>query len=207
MVALTINFLAVTTSFALSSRDIREQHHLGANVFWHPSSLVVPSAKGVNVSIYVSPKLALDVEYSSATLGFKFIGVEVADVNEQKVAVQIRRFFGNSFNMIFGGGHRTTETKVIDNWIDPILGTKSKTLSKMEATYVKLGMANQWQFGTRYTFMVDWFALEIPVDAYVTESAADSVKAEYKDDVRHTESLLRYLPSGGVLKFQVGVLF
>jgi len=206
-ILLLVNLIVAPSAFAVSSQEMRSQHSLGGNVFWHPTSLVIPSAKGANISLYASSKWAFDVEFSSATLGFKFIGIEVADVNERKLALQARRFVGNSFNMIFGVGHRTTETTVPDNWIDFALGSKSKTLSKMEATYIKLGLANQWQFGSRYTFMVDWINLEIPVDAYVTESAADSVKAEYKDDVTEAESLLRYLPSGGAIKLQVGVLF
>jgi len=199
--------LISSVALAQTSQEIRQQHSIGANVFWHPTSLVIPSAKGANVSLYPGGKWVFDVEYSSATLGFKFIGLEVADVNEWKLLLQARRFYGNSFNMIYGVGRRTTEVTVIDSWVDIVLKEKSKTLSRIDDTIVKIGVANQWQFGSRYTFMVDWFNLEVPVNTKVSESAANSVSDEYKYDVDHIESVLKYLPSGGVLKFQVGILF
>jgi len=204
---LVVTGCSASSVYAASSQDIRSQHHLGANVFWQPTSLVIPSAKGANVSFYAAGNWAFDAEFSSATLGFKFVGLDVADVNERKLTLQARRFIGNSFNMIFGAGHRTTETTVIDSWVDVVLSQKSKTLSRMDATFVKFGLANQWQFNQRYTFMVDWVDLEIPISAAVTESAADSVYPQYKADVEHIESVLKFLPSGGTFKMQIGILF
>lgn len=209
LVSLTLLAAALSTGNAMASgSSMRAEHRLGANVYWHMGAAPIPSAKGFNASFYASPKWALGVDYSSATLGFKFFGVDVAAVHETKAAIEARRFVGNSFNMQFGFGHRTTQGRVPKDWIDVAIGETSETVSEMKANYVSFGIGNQWQFGSRYTFAVDWFKLEVPVWAEVTQSASRYAKDDAtKSDIEETESILRWYPSGGTLKFQIGLLF
>lgn len=205
---LLLGSLLSTSVFAESSREIRGQHKLGANVFWHPMSVPIASAKGVTVSYYLGRKGSLDFEYSSATYTFSYFGVDWGEVAETKVGLQLRRFIGNSFNMKIGAGHRTTEARVPSDWLNLAIGEHDKTVSQWDATYITVGMGNQWQFNRRYTFVLDWFVLDIPVSADVTQSVSQYANSQNdKDNIERAESILRYYPSGGILRFQVGMLF
>jgi len=208
LLLLVINAVVISPVFAMSSSEMRQQHHLGANVYWQPVSLPIPSAKGATLSLYASKKWSLGADFSSSTLGFQLFGIDVGEVNERKLTLQARRYFGNSFNLKFGFGKRVTQARAPDNLFSLAIGDSNLTLSEMRANFISFAAGNEWQFGSRYTFIVDWFTLEVPVATSTTQSAAQYGNTPSdQQTIEDIESTLRWYPSGGAFKLQVGVLF
>ena len=189
-------------------RGLREEKNIALNVNLSPANFPFPLAWGVNGNYVINGDWMIGIDYLRSNKALGLFSVELGEIQERTYALQMRRFFGNSFNIKFGIGQRSTDIRFARNLFDLITNNYSETASEFESKFIRLGFGNQWHIKRRYTVAVDWFSLDIPYDGKVITSAsrfADS--QEDKDDIEDAESILKYYPNAAIVKFEVGVIF
>ncbi|MBL1274883.1 MAG: hypothetical protein COB30_002235 [Ectothiorhodospiraceae bacterium] len=189
-------------------RDLREDKNIALNLNISPANFPFPLAWGVNANYIINGNWMIGVDYLRSNKALGLFSVEFGEIQERTYAIQARRFFGNSFNVKFGIGKRSTEIRFARDLFDLVTTNYSETASEFESKFIRFGFGNQWHFKRKYTVAVDWFSLDIPYDGKVITSAsrfADS--QEDKDDIEDVESILKYYPNAAVVKFEVGVIF
>jgi len=189
-------------------RKLREEKNISINLNLSPINVPFPMAWGINGYYIVNRNWMVGLDYLNSSRSIGFFSIEFGEIKENIYTVQARRFFGNSFNVKFGVGQRSTEVKFVKNLFDLVTHNYSETASKFETKFIRLGIGNKWHFRNRYTLAIDWFSVDIPFSGEVVTSASQFAKAqEDKDDIKNAESLLKYYPSGGIIKFDIGVVF
>ena len=175
---------------------------------WLPGSIPVRKATGVSAYYHPSRKWSLGVDYYSGSIALSVFSWEFGSIDERHISFQARRWFGRSFNLLMGMGSRSLEVRLPGSWFDLVTHTYSQTLSRIESTYVRLGLANQWRLGKRMALNVDWLTLNIPLGGGVPNSASEfAATPTDADRIRSAESWLRFYPSGTVLRLAVGLVF
>lgn len=191
-----------------TSREVRENSNFSLNAAWAPLHMPFPLAMGLNANYVASANWILGVDYMSSNQALKVFSYELGELKEQSLTLQARRFYGNSFNLKMGIGHRRTQANLAQNLFDLVNNSYSMTASELRANFFRFGFGNQWQFNKNYTLVVDWFTINIPFNAYVQTSASQFANSpSSKQDIENAENILKYYPSGSVAQFEVGLIF
>jgi len=190
-----------------SSREMRENATVGVNFSYAFIHVPFVKAWGANANLYTSGNWLFALDYTNANKAIKIFSFQLGEIKEKHIAVQARRFFGNSFNLKFGLGQRTTEALLPTDLFDLVVSNYTETASKFTSNFVRFGLGNQWQFGTRYTFVVDWFTINIPYSGEIITSASQYASGDNKQKVEDYENILKYYPSGSVIQMDIGVIF
>lgn len=175
-----------------------------------PLSVPYPLGYGVSGHYVMSPGWILEMEYFRSSYAFKFFSFELGEIVEQKAAIQTRYFTDDtgSFNFIMGFGYRNLEARLPRDWFDLATQNYSETAAEFSTRFVKLGVGNQWQWRKKYLISVDWFVLEVPVSPDVRVSASQYADdPEDKEDIEDAETVLKWYPSGAIVKLNFGMTF
>jgi hypothetical protein len=191
-----------------TSREVREHANFSVNAVWAPLNFPFPLATGLNANYVASANWMLGVDYTRSNQAIKVFSYELGELNEQNLTLQARRFYGNSFNLKMGIGHRRTQAHLSQNFFDLTQTGYAATASELRSNFFRFGFGNQWQFSKKYTLVVDWFTVNIPFNAYVQTSASQFANSSSsKQDIENAENILKYYPSGSVTQFEVGLIF
>ncbi len=189
-------------------RKLRENRSLALNFNFSPVNVPFPMAWGANAYYIVNGNWMIGVDYLNSSKALGLFSIQFGEVKEKIYAVQARRFFGNSFNVKFGVGQRSTEVNFARDLFDLVSNDYSETASEFKTKFIRLGIGNQWHFKNRYTLSIDWISLDIPFSGEVVTSASRFADTqEDKEDIEDAEKLLKFYPSGGALKFDIGLVF
>ncbi len=192
----------------LSSRDLRSDSTIGANVHFSLSSLPMPGNKGAYVYYIANAKWTLGLDYNKADIPIKFFKINLGEVAETHLTMQARRFIGNSFNVIMGAGTRNLEVRLPSNLLDLALKDYNEIATQVETRFVRLGVGNQWQWNRGYTLAVDWLTLNIPVNGQVIESASKYASdKDNKEKILFMERSAAWYPSGTLLQLNAGFIW
>lgn len=193
---------------AETSRQAREEHRLGANFNLAPMSIPFPWGWGFNANFYPSADWSIGFDYLTSTWALKLFSIELGEIQEKTYTLQARRYFGNSFNLKMGIGQRETAARLPLDLFEFATKDYSLLVSEMQTKFVTVGLGNQWQFGRRYTFVMDWFSLNVPYSGEIVQSVSDYVDDENdKKSIREKEDFLKFYPSGAIFKMEFGVMF
>ena len=191
-----------------TSREIRKNSDFSFNVAWAPVHLPFPMALGFNANYVASENWMFGIDYLNSNKAIKLFSYELGGVKEQTLTLQARRFYGNSFNLKMGIGHRRTEAKLPQNLFDLVTTNYSLTAMELRSNFFRLGFGNQWQINKKYTLVVDWFTLNIPFNAHVQTSASQfATSPSSKRDIENAENILKYYPSASIVQLEVGLIF
>lgn len=193
---------------SLTSADIRDEKTFAINATVTPLSFPFPFAWGVNGYYISSRRWMFGVDYQQATFPLGLFGIDIGEVKERHITLQAKRFYGNSFNTTFGYGVRTTTAKHAKDLLDLLTSNYSQTASELETRYLRFGLGNQWQWRKQYSFLIDWFTINIPVSAHVNVSADQYAKdAQSAKKIRDMEGILKWYPSGAIVQVGFGMTF
>lgn len=192
-----------------TSRSLRSDSILGVTVFISPVSLPFPLSKGATLYYVANANWLMEMEYMQSTIAVGAFGYDFGEVKEKYYTFQTRYFPNtNSFNLVFGAGYRNLSVNLARDLFELYTQDYSFTVSETETKYIKLGLANQWQWNRGFTLTVDWLDVNIPVSGKVKTSATRFAKDE---DARHTiedaETVLSWYPSGVMFKTSIGFAF
>jgi len=191
-----------------TSRDIRKESDFAVNLSFAPLNLPFPMAWGMNASYIASEKWMFGIDYLNSGKALKFFSFEIGAVEEQNYTLQVRRFYGNSFNVKMGIGQRTSEVRLAKDLFDLVETDYSGTVSKLKTNYFRFGLGNQWQFKDKYTFVVDWISINIPFSGEVETSASQFAKTDDdKKEIEDAENILKFYPSGALFHMEIGLIF
>lgn len=107
-------------------------------------------------------KWSLEAEMARGHFGAGALGFDVGSVTEYRYSLLGRRYVGNSFNMIFGLYKDDFRAKVGSDILDDMTDTSIDDL-RVEVIGLALGIGNRWQWGSGFTFGIDWFRMNAPV--------------------------------------------
>ncbi|MDH5545791.1 MAG: hypothetical protein OEZ43_09365 [Gammaproteobacteria bacterium] len=191
-----------------TSQDIRGKGKIAAHVYWSPAHIPFPNALGANVYFIANEKWQLGYDYLSSGRAIGLFSFKVGEISENSHTLLARRFFGNSFNLLFGAGQRTLTAKLPNNLLDLATTEYSLTAAELQTRYARIGVGNQWHFKKHYTFAVDWLILDIPFSGEViTSSSQFASSPSNTDTIRTTENILKYFPSFALVQMNFGVVF
>jgi hypothetical protein len=202
--------LLLYTSGVCAEEQYRHDTTFGINGILAPFSVPYPLGYGVSAHYVSNPNWILEAEYFRSSYAFRFFSFELGEIIEQKVALQARYFpsRSGSLNFIMGFGYRNLEARLPRDWFDLVTNNYSETAAEFSTRFIKLGFANQWQWRKKYLVTVDWLVLEIPVSPDVRVSASQYADdPEDKEDIEGAETVLKWYPSGAIVKFNIGFVF
>lgn len=208
---LALCFLTLILSPTTQAKErYRHETQTGINGILAPMSIPFPMGFGISGHYVMNPNWILEAEYFRSNRAIKIFAFELGEIVEQKLTLQTRYFPSDdgSFNFIMGIGYRNLEARVPKDLLDLATHNYSETAAELSARFIKLGIANQWQWKEKYLVTFDWFALEVPFAAKVMESASKYADdPEDKEDIEETEHVLKWYPSGALVKFAIGITF
>jgi len=199
-----------TSHQAEKNMHYRSRDAWGINGSLAPLSIPFPLGYGISAHYILNPKWMLEAEYFRSNHAIKIFGFEIGAATEQKYTLQARYFLSDrgSFNFLFGGGYRNLEIRLAKDLFDLATNDYSLTVSEMEAYFIKLGLANQWGWGENKTVTVDWVSLEIPFQADIIHSASRFAEdANDQEKIEDAEHVLKWYPSGAIVKMSIGITF
>nr|MBA2403871.1 hypothetical protein [Bdellovibrionales bacterium] len=110
----------------------------------------------------LNQKWSLEAEVARGKLGAGALGVDLASVTEYRYSLLARRYFGNSFNFLFGLYKDDFRAKVGSEIVDDMSDTTITNI-RVQLLGVGAGIGNRWQWGNGFTLGIDWFRLYLPM--------------------------------------------
>jgi hypothetical protein len=147
-----------------------------------------------------------ELEYSRGNFGVGLFGFDAARIREHRYSLLGRRYFGNSFNILFGAFkndfHASLGSGLLNNneWIDDF---------RVQGMGLTIGIGNRWQWHNGFTMGVDWFRLNIPlIDKKVENDVLNNIE-DNSDlrSVRDNINRVRNLPNFVLLGVNLGYTF
>lgn len=190
---------------ALTSRENRAASKGTVMLGYQFLTTWIPSKWTAGYTHIFNEKWSLEAEYSSASINTKYIGIDLGVVRESRIALQARRYVGNSFHFSFGPVLSQFEARLGS---DIIASDYSQSFSS-ENLGVTGGIGNRWQWSNGVTFGVDWFRMNVPV---LETSVKDKVLRDVIDggdrsDIKKVIRTFNRIPTFVLFGLNIGYTF
>ncbi|MCJ8312054.1 MAG: hypothetical protein HRU38_03920 [Saccharospirillaceae bacterium] len=173
-----------------------------------PVNFPLPLAFGISAYYKVDNNWSVGVDYLRSNLKIAFFGFDIGESTQSSYTLQVKRYYGQSFNVKMGLGTRNTQVLFGKSLIDLASANYQETAAEFNAKYIRIGLGNVWHFKKQFTAEVDWLTIDIPVNAQVVTSAAQYAQSEDgAQTIKSAESIIKYFPSGSILKINLGIVF
>jgi len=200
--------LLLSPIYSFAAKVDREDNHFFAHAFWAPVQMPFPMAWGAEFGANLNNKWTLALDYTSSAKELGLFGFQLGSIDEKTYAIQLRRFIGNSFNFKFALGQRTLETTLPKDWLDLALKDYTLLASKIQSNFIRVGLSNQWVVLGNKPLVVDWISLNIPFSGEVLTSVDQFANSPANAKrIRNAEGVLKYYPSGAIVKVGFGLMF
>ena len=190
---------------ALTSRENRTASKGTVMLGYQFLTTWIPSKWTAGYTHIFNEKWSLEAEYSSASINTKYIGIDLGVVRESRIALQARRYVGNSFHFSFGPVLSQFEARLGS---DIIASDYSQSFSS-ENLGVTGGIGNRWQWSNGVTFGIDWFRMNVPV---LETSVKDKVLRDVIDggdrsDIKKVIRTFNRIPTFVLFGLNIGYTF
>ena len=147
---------------ASRSADYREQSIGSVMVGYQFLSSWIPSKWSAAYTHNFDRKWSLEAEYLKGSMGIGAVGFDAASITETRISLVGRRFVGNSFNFIVGAFKNDFEAQLGNDIVNDMT---DKSIDEFEVSGMglALGIGNRWQWGSGFTFGIDWFRMNVPM--------------------------------------------
>lgn len=197
-----------TVAAAGESRDARAHTRYTALANYAYVDSWVPSKFGLALAYNPDPSESLELAYDRGSVGYDYFSVSIGRVSDDRFSLVWRRFQTfNSFNYFVGVHHEEFRVRIGDTLLRTAGGRGDiLELSRMGLTF---GVGNRWQTRGGFTWGADWLVVHVPVMTLRTRSPfLDATNDEtYRGRVDNVLRLFRDVPTGAVLKIQLGYSF
>lgn len=197
------------TETDLSTRAFRGLTLYSGAVHFSPLSTWLPLKYGITAGYNYSSDWTFEAELTTKSYGAGLLGVDFAQVTDQRYGVQGRWYPGsNSLNFIFGF-FRSEFTAELGDAILSRTGAPSGTVLGFKSFGPLVGLGNRWQWRYGMTIGVDWIAMYVPLIDRTTDDKALKAVTNQTDrsDLDKVTSAINRLPQFDVLKLSFGYAF
>lgn len=172
---------------------------------------MVGGKKGVQLGYIPSAKWTLQVDYFKGEYGLKQYRLNLFGISERLILLQARRYFGGTFNVVFGFGEREYAIELGDRIMRyvPASSQYDEKLLSVKNYVVDFGVGNRWQWKNGITLGADWVAIEYPIgQSRISSGVIDAIEHEKtRRDVKRVIGVMRYMPTITVAKLNFGYTF
>lgn len=174
-------------------------------------SFLVSGKKGVQAGFIASDLWTYQLDYFAGDLGLKKYGLNLVSFEEKLMTLHARRYFGNSFNVLFGLGERSYTLELgsrVLNYIEPSLRDHYGSFT-VKNYIVDFGLGNRWQWKNGITLGADWFSLEYPISkSRVSPDPVSEVEdGKTRRNLGRLVNTLKYVPTFTFFKLNFGYTF
>lgn len=188
--------------------DYREESLGSVMVGYQLITSWIPSKKTLSYTHIFNRKWSLEGEYSVSSIEAPIYGVDLGEIKERRYSLQMRRYWGNSFNFTFGPVYNDVKARLGSDILDS-LGTEIKSSFRVQNLGLTVGMGNRWQWGNGFTLGLDWIRLNVPVlETAVKDNVLDDIsKSSDRTDVKEVIRTLNRVPTFVLLGINLGYTF
>jgi hypothetical protein len=183
---------------ALTSRENRAASKGTVMLGYQFLTTWIPSKWTAGYTHIFNEDWSLDLEYSSASINTKYIGVDLGVIRENRIALQARKYAGNSFHFSFGPVLSEFEARLGS---DMVATDYSQSFSAQNLGLTG-GIGNRWQWSNGVTFGIDWLRVNVPVletsvkDNVLKDVSSSGDRKDIKDTIRTFNSLPTFVLFG-----------
>jgi hypothetical protein len=187
----------------------REAGLWGVGGLYAPLALPFPSSYGFDVYYVASPKWTWEFEYRKSSYDIGISSFNFGSIDEQYFTLQARHFVhSSSLNVIYGLSYRKIEVLLARDTLELFTEDYSLAYSEAHSYVAKIGVGSHYRLNPRWTFDVDWVALNIVIDGEVDRSAQRFTSSEQgKKNARRAERFMKWYPSMTAFQVRLGVVF
>lgn len=199
-------------SSAAESRDARSLTKWTALAAYSYFDLWVPSKVGVAAVYNPTPSDSYEIQFDRGSVGFDYFHVSLGKVSDERISVLWRRFDRrNSFNYFFGLHHAAYKIRLGSDLLNTVGASQRGAVDVMEINELgpTIGIGNRWQAVNGVVWSFDWLTLNFPLwtlksrTPFLESTTSDSSRKDVQDALR----LLKNVPTGAVVKVQLGYAF
>lgn len=190
---------------ALTSRENRDASKGTVMLGYQFLTTWMPSKWTAGYTHIFNEKWSLEAEYSSASINTKYIGIDLGVVRESRIALQARRYVGNSFHFSFGPVLSQFEARLGSSMI---ASDYSQSFGS-ENLGVTGGIGNRWQWSNGITFGIDWFRMNVPVlETSVKDKVLkDVIDGDDRSDIKKVIRTFNRIPTFVLFGLNIGYTF
>lgn len=191
--------------------DPRENSKYLAAVSYSPFELPIPNKFGLTVGMVTSPKQTWELAFMKGSLsvpgGFRNLG----SLNDTRVSLVGRQFFGDSFHMSYGASYFDFSADIGDELIKNVSNGVYPSMNAMriQGLGFNVGLGNTWILKKNVMIGVDWLSWSQPF--IVTKRSSDFIKSSdstsTNEYVENTMRIVSYLPRLAILHLYLGMIF
>jgi hypothetical protein len=174
-------------------------------------SFMVGGKKGVQLAYIPNKKWTLQLDYFSGDFGLKKFNMNLFSVKERTILMQARRYFGGTFNVVFGVGEREYTVELGDRIMRyvPAESRYDGNLLSVKNYVVDFGVGNRWQWKNGITVGADWIAIEYPISqSRIHSGPLERIEHDKtRRDVKRAIGYMQYMPTVTVAKLNFGYTF
>lgn len=202
---------AVVTS-AAESRDERVLTKWTVLASYSYFDLWVPSKVGVSAAFNHAGSDSYEIQFDRGSVGFDYFNVSLGKVSDDRVSIIWRHFSQrNSFNYFVGLHHSAYKIKLGDDLLKTVGVSQRGAVEMMEISQLgpTLGFGNRWQSKSGIVWSFDWLTLNFPLWTLKSRTPflETSTNSRAQKDVQDVLRALKNVPTGAVVKIQLGYAF
>ena len=191
----------------LSTEDLRADSFGTVLVGYQFLTTWIPSKLTFSYTHIFNEKWSLEGEYSSGSLSFPIVGIDLGKITEKRYSLQFRRYSGNSFHTSFGLIYSELEARLGSDFLDD-MGNEIKSSFEVENLGLTAGLGNRWQWANGFTFGVDWARINIPViETAVNDKVLKAIDKGDSGDVKKVIRTFNRIPTFVLLGVNLGFTF
>ena len=195
-----------------SSKESRAEKRYGVLGNFSLFEMWVLTKYGFTLEYIANPSWTWEFEYMHGSLSFGYFGLNIGRIQESRASILARSFgHRNSLNFLMGVFYDTFDLHLGSSLLDSVPGVPSSQIDlvRTHAMGLTWGIGNRWQTSQGFILGIDWLVINLPLTHFGQKSAFldASNDTHYEDQVRNALNLLNKIPSAGILKFQVGMIF
>ena len=171
--------------------------------------LAVPTKFGLGYTYRMSPHWAIEPSFFNGSYSISSHWLDIGSFNESLWMLNFRLYVFHSFSFVFGLTRQNYVAHIGNSILSSAgLYQQGADLINVTTMGIQLGVGNRWVY-RRLVFGVDWLTLNIPFHTIEDDAPALNLinNSTVLSDLDGAVKIMRYLPTGSLLKFALGFSF